>query len=72
MSKGKYYVNEPFSMSGRSTICKGSETISLHNAVMKLNQFEDALQKVLDDSEIGIVPRSHLDRIKKILKQPAA
>ena len=67
MSKGKYYVNEPFSMGGRSTICKGTKVISLHNAAMKLNQLEDALQKVLDDSAIGIVPRSHLDKIERLI-----
>ncbi len=33
---------------------------------------EKALQKVLDDSEIGIVPKSHLDHIQKLLKTYSA
>lgn len=32
-----------------------------------INELEKALQKVLDDNEIGVVPRSHLDHIQKLL-----
>ena len=31
-------------------------------------RLREALQKVLDDSEIGVVPRSHLDRIERLLR----
>ncbi len=33
-----------------------------------VEQLEDALQKVLDDSEVGVVPRSHLDKIAALLE----
>lgn len=33
----------------------------------KLKLYEQALQKVLDDSEIGCVPASHISYIKRLL-----
>lgn len=34
----------------------------------RVAELEDALHKVIEDSELGIVPRSHLDKIKDLLK----
>ena len=34
----------------------------------RMKAMRNALQKVLDDSDIGVVPRSHLDRIERLLK----
>ena len=34
----------------------------------RMKEMQDALQKVIDDSEIGVVPRSHLDRIERLLE----
>ncbi len=34
----------------------------------RIIRLEEALQKVLDDSEVGVVPRSHLDCIEYLLK----
>lgn len=36
--------------------------------ITRVQELESALQKVLDDTEIGVVPRSHLDRIEELLK----
>ena len=33
----------------------------------RMIELEKALQKVVDDSEIGVVPRSRLDRIERLL-----
>ncbi len=38
-----------------------------YKAAERMDALENALQKVLDDSEIGVVPRSHLDRIERLL-----
>jgi hypothetical protein len=38
------------------------DCLRVENEVLK-----QALQKVLDDSEIGVVPRSHLDLIERLL-----
>ena len=36
--------------------------------IERVIELEAVLQKVLDDTEIGVVPRSHLDRIERLLK----
>lgn len=38
-------------------------------AINMHDELVDALQKVVDDTEIGVVPRSHLDRIEKLLRK---
>jgi hypothetical protein len=43
------------------------EMVSKTYAMSVIEQLEDALQKVIDDSVCGVVPRSHLDKIEKLL-----
>lgn len=34
----------------------------------KIKAYEEALQKVLDDHEVGCIPKSHIDHIARLLK----
>ena len=43
-------------------VMKENDTLKAEIAELKA-----ALQKVLDDSVIGVVPKSHLDHIEKLL-----
>ena len=53
--------------------CLGLTTISADDALKLLADLDAAnqlLQKVVDDTEIGCVPRSHLNRIEAYLSNP--
>jgi hypothetical protein len=34
----------------------------------RIDELESLLRKILEDSEVGVVPKSHLDKIEEILK----
>ena len=52
---------------GEGTMCAAEQAWDYQQ--YEIDEYRKALQKVIDDSYIGVVPKSHLNHIEELLKK---
>jgi len=51
-----------------NSMCATEDEVYMAAMACRIGELEEALQKVVDAAEIGVMSRSHLNHIEKLLK----